>query len=218
MALTALTSVAVLAPAAASNVNTQVTDAVTQANVKVLGTSPAMAMGTVYQSTAQSTGLMLNNSPTLVTHAQSLTGQGVQQIYSHNLNSAALVSTRQAKLRQDSQDKVFRKIDAMAQRLAECGDQCVLNLHIHVSPDQAAAVKDARDDSCDVGEFQLTGTDLPSTGSPTAGQLIATCIVARMETQTGVDVEGVAWVVEDAPGAAANTPLASVDMYVQRRP
>lgn len=177
-----------------------------------------MAMGTAYQSTAQSTGLMLNNSPTLVTHAQSLTGQGVQQIYTHDTMPASPTTARLAKSRQDSRAKVFRKIDSMAQRLAECGDECVLNLHIHVSPDQAGEVKDARNDSCDVGEFRLTGTDLPSTGSPTAEQLIATCIVARMETQTGVDVEGVAWVVEDAPRAAANTPLASVDMYVQRRP
>lgn len=34
-------------------VNSQITDAVTQANVKVLGDAPAIAMGNLYQATAQ---------------------------------------------------------------------------------------------------------------------------------------------------------------------
>lgn len=34
-------------------VNSQITDAVTQANVKVLGDAPAMAMGSLYQAVAQ---------------------------------------------------------------------------------------------------------------------------------------------------------------------
>ena len=33
-------------------VNAQITDAVTQTNVKVIGDAPAMAMGTIYQSLA----------------------------------------------------------------------------------------------------------------------------------------------------------------------
>jgi hypothetical protein len=39
-------------------VNGQITDAVTQANVKVLGDGPAMAMGAIYQSLAHSTGIL----------------------------------------------------------------------------------------------------------------------------------------------------------------
>jgi hypothetical protein len=34
-------------------VNSQITDAITQANVKVLGDAPAIAMGSLYQATAQ---------------------------------------------------------------------------------------------------------------------------------------------------------------------
>src|SRR4051812_27996036 len=45
-------------------VNPQVTDAVTQANVKVLADGPAVAMGTIYQSLAQATGLMFQNAVT----------------------------------------------------------------------------------------------------------------------------------------------------------
>lgn len=45
-----------------STVSPQVTDAVTQSNVKVVAESPAMAMGSVYQTAAHSTGLMFENS------------------------------------------------------------------------------------------------------------------------------------------------------------
>lgn len=38
-------------------VNDQITDAVTQTNVKVIGEAPAMAMGNIYQTAAHSTGL-----------------------------------------------------------------------------------------------------------------------------------------------------------------
>jgi hypothetical protein len=41
-------------------VNGQITDAVTQANVKVLGDAPAMAMGAIYQSLAHSTGILFS--------------------------------------------------------------------------------------------------------------------------------------------------------------
>ena len=43
-------------------VNSQITDSVTQANVKVLGDAPAMAMGNLYQVTAQATGLAMQNA------------------------------------------------------------------------------------------------------------------------------------------------------------
>ncbi len=43
-------------------VNGQITDAVTQTNVKTLGEAPAMAMGSLYQSVAQSTALLAQNS------------------------------------------------------------------------------------------------------------------------------------------------------------
>lgn len=45
-----------------TSVNSQITDAVTQANVKVLGDSPAMAMGMLYQAMASSLGLAAQNA------------------------------------------------------------------------------------------------------------------------------------------------------------
>jgi len=67
-------------------VNSQITDAVTQSNVKVVGEAPAMAMGASYQTLAHSTGMMFENA---VSHQQQMgvlsqaaTTQGVMQIYS----------------------------------------------------------------------------------------------------------------------------------------
>ena len=43
-------------------VNSQITDAVTQANVKVLGEAPAQAMALVYQTVAHSISLAMQNA------------------------------------------------------------------------------------------------------------------------------------------------------------
>lgn len=43
-------------------VNTQVTDAVTQTNVKVLGEAPAEAVGVASQAMAHATGLAMENA------------------------------------------------------------------------------------------------------------------------------------------------------------
>lgn len=43
-------------------VNGQITDAITQANVKVLGDAPAQALGTVYQAMAHTIALSMQNA------------------------------------------------------------------------------------------------------------------------------------------------------------
>jgi Killing trait len=48
-------------------VNDQITDAVTQSNVKVLAEAPALAMGSLYQATAHSMGIAFENA---VSHQQ----------------------------------------------------------------------------------------------------------------------------------------------------
>ena len=72
----------------------QVTDAVTQANVKVVAESPAMALGTVYQSLAHSTGMMYENSVNAQNQqnmlSQAASTQGVLQIYSVDTISDAI--------------------------------------------------------------------------------------------------------------------------------
>ena len=43
-------------------VNNQITDSITQTNVKVLGEAPAQAIATLYQAAANSAGLAIQNA------------------------------------------------------------------------------------------------------------------------------------------------------------
>lgn len=76
----------------------QITDSVTQANVKVVAEAPAMAMGTIYQALAHSTGMMFENSVNGQQQQnmlqQAATTQGVIQMYSvDTLSDAAAASS-----------------------------------------------------------------------------------------------------------------------------
>jgi len=65
--------------------NSQITDAVTQANVKTLGDSPALSLSNLYQMVSQSLGLAAQNAvmaqqQSNIIH-QASTTQGVNLIY-----------------------------------------------------------------------------------------------------------------------------------------
>jgi hypothetical protein len=79
-------------------VNGQITDAVTQSNVKVLGDAPAMAMGAIYQALAHSTGILYENAvgaqQQLGIAAQAATNQGVIQIYSIDTMAGAVATSK----------------------------------------------------------------------------------------------------------------------------
>jgi len=81
-------------------VNGQITDAVTQANVKVLGDAPAMAMGAIYQSLGHSTGILFENAVSsqqqLQIAGQAATNQGVIQIYSVDTMAGAVATSKVA--------------------------------------------------------------------------------------------------------------------------
>lgn len=66
-------------------VNPQITDSVTQANVKVLGDAPAMAMANLFQSTAQALSTALVQGLTAQQAANTMwkaaAGQGVSLLY-----------------------------------------------------------------------------------------------------------------------------------------
>jgi hypothetical protein len=67
-------------------VNSQITDSVTQVNTKVLGDAPAIAMGNLYQATAQALGLAALNATNAQQQsnmtAQASTTMGVTTLYS----------------------------------------------------------------------------------------------------------------------------------------
>ncbi len=81
-------------------VNGMITDAVTQANVKVVGDAPAMAMGAIYQSLAHSTGILYENATSaqqqLAIAGQAATNQGVIQIYSVDTMAGAVSTAKLA--------------------------------------------------------------------------------------------------------------------------
>ncbi|MBB4125846.1 argininosuccinate synthase [Xanthomonas translucens] len=81
-------------------VNNQITDAVTQSNVKVIGEAPAFAMGSIYQSLAHSSGILYENAVASQqqqnTLAQAANNQGVMQVYSLDTTAAAGASEKVA--------------------------------------------------------------------------------------------------------------------------
>ncbi|WP_199099729.1 RebB family R body protein [Dyella sp. ASV21] len=81
-------------------VNSQITDAVTQANVKVVAEAPAMAMGSIYQTMAHSTGILFENAVAAQQQQNSLSqaaaNQGVMQIYSLDTTATGAASEKVA--------------------------------------------------------------------------------------------------------------------------
>ncbi|TDF41467.1 glycerol-3-phosphate dehydrogenase [Alteromonadaceae bacterium M269] len=69
-----------------TSVNSQITDSVTQANVKVLGDAPALSMGNLMQATSQALGNAAHNATTAqqqtAVTAQAATTMGVATLYS----------------------------------------------------------------------------------------------------------------------------------------
>lgn len=60
----------------ADTVNSQITDSISQANLEVVGMAPAVALGYLYQATAQALGNAANNATT-AQHNGNILGQAV---------------------------------------------------------------------------------------------------------------------------------------------
>jgi len=79
-------------------VNDQITDSVTQSNVKVLGDAPAVALGSLYQATAQALSNAAHNATSAQQQssvtAQAATTMGVATLYS--LDTASTGKATQA--------------------------------------------------------------------------------------------------------------------------
>jgi len=96
-------------------VNGQITDSVTQANVKVVADAPAMAMGAIYQSLVHSTGILYENAASsqqqLAIAAQAATNQGVIQIYSVDTMAGAVSAAKLAQ--SDMPDNMLALLSAL---------------------------------------------------------------------------------------------------------
>jgi hypothetical protein len=79
-----------------THVNSQITDSITQANTKVLGDAPAIAMGNLYQATAQALSNAAHNATnsqqqSFVT-SQAATTMGVTTLYALDTASAGVAT------------------------------------------------------------------------------------------------------------------------------
>lgn len=74
-----------------THVNSQITDSVSQANLKVIGDSPAMAMGNFYVATSQALANAAQNSTAnqqqVTVTSQAANTQGVLSLYSLDIAS-----------------------------------------------------------------------------------------------------------------------------------
>lgn len=79
-------------------VNPQITDAVTQSNVKVLADASAMAMGALYQTMAHSLGILMENAANTQQNmsiiGQAATTQGVNMIYSVDTAASSAAASK----------------------------------------------------------------------------------------------------------------------------
>jgi hypothetical protein len=77
-------------------VNNQITDSVTQANVQTLASAPAVAMGNLYQATAQALANAAHNATTAQQQAyimaQAATVMGVATLYSIDTASTGIAT------------------------------------------------------------------------------------------------------------------------------
>jgi hypothetical protein len=80
-----------------THVNSQITDSITQANTKVLGDAPAIAMGNLYQATGQALANAAHNATnsqqqSFVT-SQAATTMGVTTLYALDTASAGIATS-----------------------------------------------------------------------------------------------------------------------------
>lgn len=122
-------------------VNSQITDAVTQSNVKVVPESPAMAIGTLYQTLAQSTGILIQNAVAAQQQqnalAQAAAAQGVMQIYSLETAATAAAATTATASAKTAPTSVADRITTLLKLLE------VFNQGLYPSPKGADAPQTA---------------------------------------------------------------------------
>lgn len=81
-------------------VNSMITDSVCQTNLQVLGSAPAMAMGSLYQTHAHSAGILAQNCVQAQQQASisalAATNMGIQQVYNASTMAGAAATGKVA--------------------------------------------------------------------------------------------------------------------------
>ena len=100
-------------------VNSQITDAVTQSNLTVLGTAPAQSMATVYQMLAQSVGVSMQNAvanqQNMNTIDSAIVSQGISLLF--NLDAAADASSVSNIINENSNAEILMTLQTLIREL-----------------------------------------------------------------------------------------------------
>ncbi len=100
-------------------VNSQITDAVTQSNLTVLGNAPAQSMATAYQVLAQSVGVSMQNAvanqQNMNTIDSAIVSQGISLLF--NLDAAADASSVKDSLKESSDTEILSTLQAIISEL-----------------------------------------------------------------------------------------------------
>jgi len=100
-------------------VNSQITDAVTQSNLTVLGTAPAQSMATAYQMLAQSVGVAMQNAvanqQNMNTIDTAIVSQGIGLLF--NLDGAADAASVKSLLKDDSTAETISALQAIVSEM-----------------------------------------------------------------------------------------------------
>jgi len=150
-------------------VNPQITDVLTSVPVQVLPDSPTLIIGDEFLNTAQALAPAYNAAAEAV--AQSITLDAAQVRFL--LDDG--VSANQARR------ETIRELLAIGEDLADCGERCVLNIHVHLAPGMSTA------DQADAIAAVTAAVDLMS--------------------DAGIQVDGIGWLIPD--GDAGDNPDAN---------
>jgi Killing trait len=100
-------------------VNSQITDAVTQSNLTVLGNAPAQSMATAYQLLAQSVGVSMQNAvanqQNMNTIDSAIVSQGISLLF--NLDAAADASSFKKVILDDSNSEILSTLQSIVSDL-----------------------------------------------------------------------------------------------------
>jgi hypothetical protein len=102
-------------------VDQQVTDDVTQTNVKVLGDAPAVSIGELFMTTPQAVALAheANAMPQAVRYAMTVDEDDIQMILGGDGSPF------------DQRRIIEEHLDAIHERLDQCGSTCIMNIQMH---------------------------------------------------------------------------------------
>ena len=108
-----------------TRVNSQITDAVTQTNLTVLGNAPAQSMATAYQLLAQSVGVAMQNAvanqQNMNTIDSAIVTQGISLLFS--LDGAVDAMSAKNIVLNDSNTEVLSTLQAIISELKYAKDQ-----------------------------------------------------------------------------------------------